>query len=87
MSESVDPYELRARLHRIMAGRLRVAAAQHDMAASAVMATKSLKGFTDAWNASVAREVAEHPDLAELNVQMHGFYGVGPVRPDEEPTP
>jgi hypothetical protein len=86
MSESIDPYEIRARLHRIMAGRLRVAAAQHDMAASAVMATKTMKQFTDAFNAGMARDVAEHPDLAELNVQLDGFYGAGLVRPDEEPT-
>ena len=79
MSESVDPYELRARLHRIVAGRLRAVAAEQDMAAAAVMATKSMKQFADAWNAGVARDVAEHPDLAELNVQMDAFY--------EGPTP
>jgi len=79
MSESIDPYELRARLHRIAAGRLRVAAAEQDMAAAAVMATKSMKEFADTWNAGVARDVAEHPDLAELNAQLDGFY--------EGPTP
>ncbi|WP_405536843.1 hypothetical protein [Streptomyces antimycoticus] len=79
MSESIDPYELRARLHRIAAARLRVAATQQDMAASAVMATKAFKQFAETFNAGVARDVAEHPDLAELNVQMDGFY--------EGPTP
>ncbi|WP_030344796.1 hypothetical protein [Streptomyces sp. NRRL S-1022] len=78
MNESVDPYELRARLHRIAAGQLR--------AAAAVLATKSMRQFTDAFNAGVTRDVAQHPDLAELNAQMDGFYGAGPVRPDEEPT-
>lgn len=77
MSESNDPKELHARLHRIA----------QDTAAAASMATKSLKQFTGAFNAGVARDVAEHPDLAELNVQMDGFYGTGPARPDEEPTP
>lgn len=79
MGESVDPYELRARLHRIAAERLRVAAAEQDVAAAAVLATKSMKQFADAFNAGVARDVAEHPDLAELNVQLDGFY--------EGPTP
>lgn len=79
MSESVDPYELRARLHRIAAGRLRVAAAEQGMAAAAVMATKSMKQFAGTWNAGVARDVAEHPDLAELNVQLDGYYE-GPTR-------
>ena len=86
MSESVDPYEVRAALHRAAAIRLRIAAGVHDIASKAALAERSMRQFADAWNASVAREVAEHPDLAELNVQMDGFYGAGPVRPDEEPT-
>lgn len=86
MSEPVDPYELRAHMHRIAAGRLRVAAAEQDMAASAILAARSMKQFTEAFNAGVARDVAEHPDLAELNVQMDSFYSAGSVRPDEETT-
>ncbi|MFI7096813.1 hypothetical protein [Streptomyces lydicus] len=74
MNESVDPYELRARLHRILAGQLRVAAAAQDMAAAAVMTTKSMKQFAVVWNTAIARDVAEHPDLAELNVQLDGYY-------------
>lgn len=86
MSESIDPYELRARMHRIAASQLRAAAAGQDVAAAAMLAAKSMKQLTDAFNAGVARDVAEHPDLAELNVQLDGFYADGPVRPDEEPT-
>lgn len=74
MSGHVDPYKVRAAMHRIMAGRLRVAAAEQDLAASAVLATQSMKRFADAMNASVAQEVAQHPDLAEINVQLDGFY-------------
>lgn len=74
----IDPDELRARLHRIMAARLRVAAAEQEMVAAAVMATKSMKHSADVWNAGVARDVAQHPDLAELNVQVDGFYEGGP---------
>ena len=84
MSEHIDAHEFRVRMHGIMAGRHRVAAAEHKMAAAALKAAKSLRGFSEAWNASVANDVAEHPDLVELNVQMDGFYSAGPVRPDEE---
>ncbi|MBL1107364.1 hypothetical protein JK361_22620 [Streptomyces sp. 5-8] len=74
MSDSIDPHELRARLHRIAAGRLRVAAAQQDMVAALVMTTKAMRDFASTFNAGIARDVAEHPDLAELNVQMDAFY-------------
>lgn len=70
-----DPYEIRAHLHRIMAGRLRVAAAQQDMAASAALATRSMRRLADAMRAGDARDVAGHPDLAELDVQLDGYYG------------
>lgn len=85
MSESVDPYELQARRLRILAALYRKKAAELDMAAEAALATRSMRRFTEAWNAGVAQDVAEHPDLAELNVQLDGYYD-GPVRPDEEPT-
>lgn len=75
MTQPVDPYELRAALHRIAAVRLRVAAAEHDLAAKSVMATRSMRRFAAATNQSVAQEVAHHPDLAELNVQLDGYYG------------
>lgn len=86
MSEPVDPYELRARKLRILAGLYRNKAAELDMAAEAVLASRSMRQFAEAWDAGIAQDVANHPDLAELNVQMDGFYGDGPVRPDEEPT-
>ncbi|MCG0065017.1 hypothetical protein L0F81_17230 [Streptomyces tricolor] len=46
-------------------------------------ATQAMQQLTDTFNAGVAQDVAEHPDLAELNVQMDGFYG-DPAHPDEE---
>jgi hypothetical protein len=66
--------EIRARLHRIMAGRLRVAAAEQDLCANAIMATASLRRFAEVMAAGDARDVATHPDLAELNVQCDGYY-------------
>ena len=86
MSESIDPYELQARRLRILAALYRKRAAELDMAAEAALATRSMRQFMDAWNAGVAQDVAEHPDLAELNVQLDGFYDAGPVRPGEETT-
>ena len=84
MSEPVDPYEARAARHRAEAIRLKALAATHDIAAAAALAEGGVRQFVDAWNMGVARDVAEHPDLAELNVQMDGFYEDGPVRPGEE---
>ena len=86
MSESIDPYELRAHIHRVMAARIRVFAAIHELAANCALAERSVRHFADAWNAGVAREVADHPDLAELNVQMDGFYGTGPADGEETPS-
>lgn len=76
-AEPVDPYELRAAMHRVLAGRLRLVAAEQDLAATAVLATRSMRRFAEAMNSSVRQEVAAHPDLAELNVQMDGFYDDG----------
>lgn len=89
MSEQPDEYELQARKLRILAGLYRKKAAELDMAAQAVLATRSIHRFTAAWDAAIAQDFAGHPDLTELNVQLDGFYGdgAGPVRPDEEPTP
>lgn len=86
MSEQPDEYELQARRLRILAGLYRKKAAELDMAAEAALATRSMRRLVEAWDAGVAQDVAQHPDLAELNVQLDGFYGAGPVRPGEEPT-
>lgn len=67
--------EFRARMHRIMAGRLRVAAAEQDLAANAVAATASFRQLAAAMAGGDAQDVADHPDLAELNVQCDGYYG------------
>lgn len=46
----------------------------------------ALRNMAEAWDTACAQEIAEHPSLAELNVQLDGFYSAAPVRPDEEPT-
>lgn len=86
MSEQPDPYELRARKLRLLAAYYRSKAAELDMAAEAVLATRSMRQFTEAWDKGIAQDIAQHPDLAELNVHLDGYYD-GPARPDEEPTP
>lgn len=58
---------LRALLHEMEAWRLR-------LAATAIKATASMREFADAWNEAFAEELAEHPDMAELNVQLDARY-------------
>jgi len=82
MSEPVDPYELRARQLRILAGLHRKRAAELEMMAEATRATRSMRRLVDLLTEAEVREIAEHPDLAELNVQLDGFYGEDP---DEGP--
>ena len=86
MSESPDPYELRARQLRILAGLHRKRAAELDMAAEATLASRSMRRLVDLLTEAEVRDIAEHPDLAELNVQLEGFYGEGTERPGGEPT-
>jgi hypothetical protein len=64
-----------ASMYRIRANAHRVAAARDDLDAAAIEAAASMRRLGEAYAAAEAREVAEHPDLAELNVQLDGFYG------------
>ncbi|MFI1889830.1 hypothetical protein [Streptomyces jumonjinensis] len=74
MSKDIDPYELQAKRLRVLAALHRKTAAELDAAAEAALATRSMRKFADAWNAGVAKDIAEHPDLAELNAQLDGYY-------------
>ena len=51
--------------------------AVHNLNESAQEASVAMQGFADAWQAGIDSDIAHHPDLAELNVQMDGFYGEG----------
>ena len=87
MSEQPDRYELRARQLRILAGLHRKRAAELELAAERVLATRSMRRFAELLTEAEVRQLAEHPDLAELNVQLDGFYGADgadSARPDEE---
>ena len=70
----LDP-ELRARMHRIMAARYRAAAAEQEMFAVMATTSASIRELGRLMVEAEAREIAGHPDLAELNVQLDGYYG------------
>lgn len=75
MSEMPDAHNLQARILRMLAAQHRARAAELDMAAEAVLTTRTMRRLAEVLSEAEAREVAEHPDLAELNVQLDGFYG------------
>jgi len=72
--ESGPSPEVRAAAFRHLAQRLRAQAAVFDLAATCVLAQASTEAFATAFRTSEAQEIAAHPDLAELNVQMDGYY-------------
>ncbi|WP_145503109.1 hypothetical protein [Streptomyces sp. CFMR 7] len=67
--------ELHARMHRIAAAQYRAAAAEQEMLAVMVTTAASLRALGRLMAEAETREVASHPDLAELNLQLDGFYG------------
>lgn len=82
MSGSVDPYERRAQQLRILAALHRKRAGELDIAAAATLATRSIRRLAEVLTEAEFNELAEHPDLAELNAQLEGFYGDDPGSPD-----
>jgi len=71
----MDDYEWRAAIHRVEASKHKLIAAVHEASAAFVDLAKAMREADVHINASVASEVASHPDLAELNVQLDGYYG------------
>ena len=66
--------EIRARLLRIMALRVEHEAGRLRLAAAAVEAAEALRKFGEALQATYDDELAQHPDMAEFNVQMDALY-------------
>jgi hypothetical protein len=62
-------------MHRFRAAQLRMLAASEDLAAAACVTAETFREFTAAFTASEVREVQGHPDLAELDARLDGFYG------------
>lgn len=84
MSEQPDRYKLRARQLRVLASLHRQRADELDMTAERMLATRSMRRFAELLTEAEVRQLSEHPDLAELNVQLEGFYGEGPAASEEE---
>jgi hypothetical protein len=57
-----------------------------ELKSTTATAGPALQRMAEAWDAACAQEIAEHPSLAELNVQMDGFYGDGPTGSGEATT-
>jgi len=74
MSEPT-PEEIEAAWLRVEASAHEFQAATLRMRASMVTASAALRGFVSAMQEGYDQELAEHPDLAELNVMMDGYYG------------
>ncbi|MFI5942190.1 hypothetical protein ACIBCB_18300 [Streptomyces uncialis] len=70
-----DDAKLTAQIHRTRAAAHRMVASVHDVSAAAADMAASMKRFVDLQTAAEIREVATHPDLAELNLRLDGFYG------------
>lgn len=75
--DRMDDYERRVNLHRLQAAKHRLIAGMHEAGVAMAGLAKALREADAHIRAAEAREVAEHPDLAELNVQLDGFYGEG----------
>jgi tellurite resistance protein len=69
----MEPNE-QAAARRLMAACLRHVAAEHDLAATCAVTAQAFSNLSNTWRAAEAKAVASHPDLAELDVQLDGFY-------------
>lgn len=70
-----DHDDLAYRAARIRAAYFRYQAQVAEVEASVIKAGAAMKRLAKAIQVGTDRDVAEHPDLAELNVQLDGFYG------------
>lgn len=53
---------------------LEFAASRLRLAAAAMETATAFRGFWNAYQAGFDADVAAHPDLAEMNVMMDGYY-------------
>lgn len=66
--EKAAAYRARASWHRTLAAR-------DDLLATVTETAIEMRKFCAAMQAGFDAEAAAHPDLAELNVQLDGYYG------------
>ncbi|MFJ2745231.1 hypothetical protein ACIO3O_36865 [Streptomyces sp. NPDC087440] len=74
---ALPPQEQRVAALRLKASLLRAQAHACDMEASMLTTAGKMRGFLDMLDGAVARDVATHPDLAELNVLLNSMYDDG----------
>lgn len=69
MSDDIRPRLIRvlAHVHEVKAAKLRLEAAMIETAAK-------FRAFTDLYQSGFDDELASHPDLAEVNVMLDGYY-------------
>ncbi|MFJ6659697.1 hypothetical protein ACIQNG_25590 [Streptomyces sp. NPDC091377] len=75
--------ELTVRALRLLAAHYRARASVLEAEAAALRLGTSVRRFLDLLTEAEAREIAGHPDLAELNVLLNALY----ERPRDEPAP
>ena len=73
--------EVQAAFLRVMAKRHDLEAAKLRMRAAAVLAGAAFQRFAEAYQTANDRELAEHPDMAELNVRLDALYEPPAWRP------
>lgn len=62
-------------LHRMKAAWYRVLAAQEDMNVACLTTGNAFMRLAAAIREGERRDIQRHPDLAELDAQLDGFYG------------
>lgn len=65
----------RALRERVEAGLRELSVTHFNLAVTAGDAAGSIGNFVQAFESSVERELATHPDISEVNVMCDGFYG------------
>ncbi|GAA0423745.1 hypothetical protein [Streptomyces luteireticuli] len=75
MTYEPDSSQYAEAMHRVAAAIHRVAAGTQGAVGAAARLGGAMHRFTEALAAADAAEIAEHPDLAELNVQLNNYYG------------
>lgn len=69
--------DIRPRLIRVLAHMHEAKAAELRMEAAMIGTAAKFRAFTDAYQSGFDDELASHPDLAEVNVMLDGYYAGG----------
>lgn len=73
--DSMTPAQRKAFLLRVQSLHHKMQAAKLELAATMAVASESIRKMGEAMQAVYDAELADHPDLVELNVRMDGWYG------------